>query len=169
MWKRKTIPQTTSLSEGSLPGFFLRWTVPSAKVAASAKGYQRGVGLEFGDLRRLVEQDPDYQDAIGLADGRTIVSGDRLKNLFLLIKFYAQSWPRAHCGIWLIQRRIGVFMAVLAKKFLPAARVFALNTYDGMPETNNSIDAHASGDFVGQPLDELLKLERKFSLDNMNL
>ena len=49
-----------------------------------SEGYQRGCGLEFGNLGDKISVDPDYVDAIEYCGARSVVRGDRLMNLFFL-------------------------------------------------------------------------------------
>ncbi len=51
-------------------------------------GYARGWGLEFGGLRESVLADPIYQDAMALAQGRTIQAETCRMNLFLLARYF---------------------------------------------------------------------------------
>ncbi len=169
LWKRTTKPKAepVPVSDGYLPDFD-HIEGGFRKGRSIREGYQRGVGLEFGELRRLVDQDPDFREAIGLAEGRTIVSMDRLRNLFLLIKFYAPALPSGHIVEYgSYNGGSAFFMAALARKFLPNTRVFALDTYAGMPDTDLTVDAHIQGDFVTEPLEVLVALSRKFGLDNI--
>ncbi len=50
-----------------------------------SEGYERGCGLASETLSHQIEIHPLYQEALKLASGRTIMSVDRLKNLFLSI------------------------------------------------------------------------------------
>ena len=59
-------------------------------------GYVRGWGIQFGDLRKRVRQDPLYQEALALAKGRTIISEENRINLFLMAKFYLARIPSGH-------------------------------------------------------------------------
>jgi Macrocin-O-methyltransferase (TylF) len=132
------------------------------------EGYQRGWGLEYGDLRQHVARDQDYIDAFRYAEGRSVAALDRLMNLFLLVKFYL---PKQRFGriIEYGSYRGGsaFFMAALASKFLPGVRVYALDTYAGMPKTDTSVDAHNAGDFATTSLDEVQAAKHQFGLTNI--
>ena len=132
------------------------------------EGYQRGWGLEFGNLRRDVAADKDYVNAFRYASGRSVAAIDRLMNLFLLVKFYLPKLPFGHIIEYGSYRGgSAFFMAALASKFLPGARVYALDTYAGMPQTDTSVDAHRAGDFATTNLDEILRAKDKFRLTNI--
>ena len=133
------------------------------------EGYQRGAFLDNGTLRERVIADPDYQDAYRYAEGRSIVTLDRLMNLFLLIKFFAPRLPFGHL-IEFGSYRGGsaFFMARLAAKFLPGSQVFALDTYEGMPVTDPTIDAHDAGQFADGPLAELIAAKESLHFTNIH-
>ena len=49
------------------------------------EGYQRGWGLQFGDLPASIRRDPVYQGALRVSEDRSIMSEERKMNLFLLL------------------------------------------------------------------------------------
>ena len=133
------------------------------------EGYQRGVGLEFGNLRAEIDKDRDYRDALRYAKGRTIVAEDRLRNLFLLMKFFLPAiGPGDVVEFGSYNGGSAFFMAALARKFLPGTQVYGLDTFTGMPPTDPAVDAHRRGDFSTNPFDEILEAKRKFGLDNVH-
>ncbi|HEV2508985.1 TylF/MycF/NovP-related O-methyltransferase [Bosea sp. (in: a-proteobacteria)] len=134
------------------------------------EGYQRGWGLEFGDLRSKVAADPDYIDAFEFARGRSVVSIDRLMNIFLLVKFFLPRLPHGHIVEYGSYRAgSAFFMGALARKFLPQARVYALDSYEGMPVTDKSVDAHNAGDFQNTSYEEVLSAKTRLGLDNVTV
>ncbi|HLY45555.1 MAG TPA: TylF/MycF/NovP-related O-methyltransferase [Stellaceae bacterium] len=134
------------------------------------EGYQRGWGLEFGELRAKIAEDPDYIEALAAARGRSVAAIDRLMNLFLLIKFFLPRLPHGHIIEYgSFRGGSAFFMGTLAKKFLPRARVFALDTYAGMPATDKSVDAHSAGDFANADYAEVVSARDKLRLDNVDV
>jgi hypothetical protein len=133
------------------------------------EGYRRGACLENDHLRWMIETDPDYQDAMGFAENRTIVTAERLMNLFLLMKFFAPRLAFGHV-IEFGSYRGGsaFFLGRLAARFLPGVQVFALDTFEGMPETDASVDAHQAGQFADISFDELLATKETFKLNNVH-
>lgn len=133
-------------------------------------GYQRGWGLEFGDLKARIQADPDYQQAISLASGRSVVALERTMNLFLLVKFFLPRLPFGHIVEYgPFRGGSAMFMAALAQKFLPGVRVYALDTFAGMPETDRTIDAHSAGDFADANMAEVEDAIDKAGLNNLHL
>ena len=121
-------------------------------------GMIRGWGIEFGTLRRLVSRDPLYRKACRAEGGRSVLTELRRINLFLLIRFYfrdLQSKDVAELGVY----RGGnvFFIATLLDELYPGAKVFAFDTYTGMPETKRGIDLHVAGDFGDSSLEEIVQ------------
>ena len=134
------------------------------------EGYQRGWGLQFGDLRERVLKDPLYHHAAELAHGRTVVAEEKRMNLFLIIRFFLDrlaSRDIIEFGSW--RGGNALFMAACLKELYPAATVYALDTFQGMPQTDPAIDLHAAGDFSDVDLPALEGFARQNGLDNIRL
>ncbi len=134
-------------------------------------GYQRSMALGlFPHLARKIDKDPDYRQARDIAGQRTIVSENNLKNLFLIFKFFLPRLSQpAHVVEWGSYMGGGaIFMAVLARKFLPGCRVYGFDTFKGMPPTDAQVDQHGAGGFLdGVNLNELRRYVRDVGLDNL--
>lgn len=131
-------------------------------------GYARGVGMQHGKLLDQVRADPEYQSCASLADGRSIQIETNRVNIFLLIRFFLPKVARGNI-IEFGSYRGGsaLFMAAAAKRYLPGCRVFACDTFEGMPQTDNEVDLHVAGDFNEVDLDEIRTLAAKHELDNI--
>lgn len=133
------------------------------------EGYQRGWGLEFGDLQEKITLDPDYEEALKYASGRSVLRVDRMMNLFMLIKFYLPTLASGHIvEFGTCRGGSAFFMAALAAKFLPGVQIYALDTFAGMPETDRSIDLHSLGDFAEANFEEVMKAKEMFGLTNVH-
>ena len=134
------------------------------------EGYQRGWGLAYSDLAAKVDADPDYQAAFDVARYRSIMTGDKLRNLFLLMKFYVPKLGGGHV-IEFGSYRGGsaFFLAKLAQLLHPGMRVFALDTFAGMPPTDSAVDLHGEGDFQDADLSEITAARDAAGLDNLEL
>jgi predicted O-methyltransferase YrrM len=131
-------------------------------------GYRRGWGLQFTDLMKKVQRDPDYREARELAGNRTILGDPNLCNFFLLLKFFAPRLAPGHVVEFGCYKGGGaIFMASLARKFLPERRVFGFDTFAGMPPTDQRVDLHQPGDFGGVDLAELRQYVKRIGLDNL--
>jgi len=132
------------------------------------EGYQRGAGI-IGGLRGLIARDPDYIEALSLAADRSILAPDKLCNLFLIIKFYLPKLEFGHViEFGSFRGGSAFFIASLAKKFLPGTMVYSLDTFEGMPATDKSIDAHNAQDFATTSLQEIEEAKTKLGLDNVH-
>lgn len=131
-------------------------------------GYSRGWGLQFGGLKEKILADPIYRHAIALAQGRTIQAELCRMNLFLIVRFYL---PKLASGdiIEFGSYRGGsaIFLAATAKAVGLDSHVWALDTFEGMPETDPTIDLHKKGDFRDVDYDELVQFARNAGLDNL--
>ncbi|MDX1412367.1 MAG: TylF/MycF/NovP-related O-methyltransferase [Nitrospirales bacterium] len=119
-------------------------------------GYARGWGLQFGNLREKVLEDPLYQEACELTVGRSLVAEDKRMNLFLILKYFLPSIQFGHI-IEFGSYRGGnaLFMGYVVNQLYSGVKVLALDTYTGMPEVNVKLDAHSPGDFRDVDLKEL--------------
>jgi len=133
------------------------------------EGYWRACGLQFGDAAQHCSRDPVFIEAYRAARSRSLVSDDRLRNLFLLLKFHLDALADGHIAEFGTYRGgSAIFMAMVAKRLHPEVQVFAFDTFDGMPATDASKDVHQQGDF---PMDfeELSAAIRALGLDNLHL
>jgi Macrocin-O-methyltransferase (TylF) len=132
------------------------------------EGYQRGWGLQFGGLRNKVMRDPLYKAANAAARGRTIMSEEKRMNIYLLLRFFLGSLPIGNIVEYGSYRGgSAIFMAYVVKKLYPGMKVFALDTFEGMPTTDKDVDAHNAGDFSDVDLDKLLARVEELNLDNL--
>jgi hypothetical protein len=133
-------------------------------------GYQRGWGLEFGGLREKVLADPVYQAASEVAGSRSVVSEPRRMNMFLLLKYYLGELPEGDVVEYGSYRGgNAVFMAHVAKELHPGMKIYALDTYEGMPDTDGAVDAHKAGDFGDANYQEIVDFVKSTGLDNLVL
>jgi predicted O-methyltransferase YrrM len=134
------------------------------------EGYQRGWGLQFGGLREKVFNDPIYKEAFAVAKDRTIMSEENRMNIFLLLRFFIKKIPFGHIVEYGSYRGgSAIFMAHVAKKLYPGMKVFALDSFEGLPQTDKNVDAHNAGDFSDVNLDKLQERVNELKLDDLVL
>lgn len=134
------------------------------------EGYQRGWGLQFGGLREKVLGDPLYKEAFAVAKDRTIMSEENRMNIFLLLRFFLDKIPFGNIVEYGSYRGgSAIFMAYIAQKLYPGMKVFALDSFQGMPQTDEDVDAHKAGDFADVDLFELQARVDKLKIDNLVL
>jgi hypothetical protein len=134
------------------------------------EGYQRGWGLQYGELKEKVLADPLYRDAFAIARDRTIMSEENRMNIFLLLRFFLDKIPSGHIVEYGSYRGgSAIFMAHVAKILYPGMKVFALDSFEGMPQTDKNVDAHNAGDFSDVDMETLQARIDELKLDNLIL
>ncbi len=58
-------------------------------------------------------------------------------------------------------------MANVARRLGLKGRIYALDTYEGMPDTNDELDLHSAGNFSDTSLDDLEKYIHELGLTNI--
>lgn len=142
-----------------------------AKGRSAYEGYQRGWGLEFGTLMDEVWRDPLFRAAYRTARGdpriASQVGKERLANLFLIIKFFLgrlESQDIIEFGSY--RGGSAVFMSLLLRELYPQAKFYALDTFEGMPQTD-AIDLHGAGDFNDSSLSRTRAAASELGLTNL--
>jgi predicted O-methyltransferase YrrM len=131
-------------------------------------GYQRGWGLQFGSLRQLVEGEDLFRrsyERIGLP---SCITQEKRANIYLILtRFLDKLADRKVIEFGSFKGGTAVFMALVLREAAPDAKVYALDTFGGMPQTDKSIDAHNAGDFGDTSLDELNRRIDALGLTNL--
>jgi archaellum component FlaC len=163
-----TQPQSALLScleTGTFPSDF-PGGAQLRKGRSPRDGYARGWGLEFGGLTPLVLADPLYQECFGLAEGRTIQTSPCRLNLYLLVRYYLpRLGPGAIVEFGSYRGGSAIFMAALCQRLGLQIKVYGLDTFAGMPSTDQAIDAHHAGDFQDTSFEELRNHVTQCGLD----
>lgn len=134
------------------------------------EGYVRGWGIQFKGLRDVVRQDALYQEASALAEGRSVMAEDNRINLYLILRFFLPAIPFGHI-VEFGAYRCGnaMFMGRVLERLGSNAKVFAFDTFSGMPATDPTIDAHNAGDFANVDLEEIRRTIAERGLGNLEL
>jgi predicted O-methyltransferase YrrM len=157
----------TPLTDADLPHFFGTEELRNGRNVAD--GYTRGWGIQYGGLKEKILRDPLYQDACAVSAQRTIVQEENRMNLFLIMRFFLARLSRGNIiEFGSFRGGNAIFMAYVARHLFPGVKVFTLDTFDGMPDTNKQVDAHSRGDFAGVDLPELRDYSAKLGLDNLH-
>ncbi|NDU80032.1 MAG: macrocin O-methyltransferase [Ferrovum sp.] len=134
------------------------------------EGYQCGWGLKFGGLREKIRDDTLYQEAFSIAHDRTIMTEENRMNLFLLVRFFLEKIPFGHIVEYGSYRGgSAIFLAYITQRLYLGMKLFALDSFDGMPQTDKNIDAHIQGDFSDVDFDKLQARVGELRLDNLIL
>lgn len=147
------------------------WVAPGVRRGrVPHDGYVRGWGIQFAGLRDKVRADPLYQRAAALAEGRSVMTEDNRINLYLILRFFLPRLPFGHVTEFGSYRGgSAMFMARVLQETSPGAKVFAFDTYAGMPETDPDVDAHSAGDFADVDVEEIRAAAAVQGLTNLEL
>ncbi len=112
-------------------------------------GYLRGWGLEFGGMYDdHVDKDSVFRGALDYAKRRgTLVTRHKLANIFLILKY---GWSGLHGDIFEFGSYRGgsaAFIAYVVRALGRRTKVYACDTFEGLPKTNQARDLHSAGDF----------------------
>lgn len=133
------------------------------------EGYWRSYGIEFGNLKERANLDPAYKKAKKLAIGRTLVTDERLLNIFLIMKNSLKEFSEGHIvefGCW--KGGTSLFMASIAKDLFPGIKVYALDTFSGISGASLEHDPHHhDGNFDESDPGDLEDYAEANGLDNL--
>lgn len=122
-----------------------------------AAGNLRGWSLEFTELVRHITAIPEFSAALALASGRTLVTIPKLANLYLVMRFATHVIPGDIVEFGSYRGGSALFMAHLLRSWGSTKKVFALDTFQGMPPTDQEIDMHRQGDFADVTMEDVMK------------
>ena len=132
------------------------------------EGYVRACGLQFGNVRALCESDPLYQRAYGFARGKTIVSPINLMNLYMILAFSFRKLPFGHIAEFgAAGGGSAIFLAIVAGALFRGTKVYAFDSFAGMPEVDTSRDLHKPGDFSQASDRELIRYCEEIGVNNL--
>ena len=122
------------------------------------------------DLAQQVAADKLYQAAAEASGGWSVMVEAKRMNLFLILTMFADRLD-GHDVIEFGSFRGGnaLFMAYLMKALYPTAKVYACDTYAGMPTTDAARDLHGAGDFSEASYEALAKRRDKLKLKNLQI
>ena len=128
---------------------------------AVREGYQRGWSLQFDGLGERLRQEALY---------RRSSAPDKHFNLYLLMtRFLPKLASRNVIEFGSYKGGNALFMALVMREVDPAARVYALDTFEGMPVTDGAVDMHTQGNFSDSNFDYLKSRIAALGLTNLIL
>jgi predicted O-methyltransferase YrrM len=130
-------------------------------------GYQRSIKVTPSQIEQTMAH-PLFQEARRVAHGRTLVTRERLANIFLILSVWFDQFDSKNC-IEFGSYRGGstLFMATILARLYEGAKVYAFDTFEGMPATDKTLDLHKKGDFSDVSLDEIEQTAKSLNLDNI--
>jgi hypothetical protein len=110
------------------------------------EGYQRGFAIASNIA--AVEREQLYQRAFHATGLQMLFTPQKRANIYLILtRFLRNLSSRNIVEFGAYKGGSAVFMALVLREIAPEAIVYALDTFEGMPEVNKRIDAHHRGDF----------------------
>ncbi len=147
------------------------WVAPGIRKGRNPReGYMRGWGLQFRGLADAIRADPLYREALALAEGRSVMAEAHRQNLYLILRFFLPKIPFGHVVEFGAYRGgNAMFMAHVLARTLPGVRVYAFDSFAGMPATDPTVDAHSAGDFSDASVDEIRTACSRHGIANLEL
>ncbi len=134
-------------------------------VAGSARAW----GLQFGKLGTAVEADPLYQESFKLVEGETLLHSSHLQNFFLILKYGIKNKSGDIIEFGSYRCGSAIFIAKVAKELGYTGKVYALDTFEGIPWTNEDLDFHRKGDFKDLFFESAINKIQRLGLTNLVL
>lgn len=137
------------------------------------QGYWRSRNLQYGEFSNLIRTKKWFLNAMELARSYTapsLLSDARLMNLCLIIRrFLSQSYDKNIVEFGSYKMGTVLFMAKLLEEIDPKARVFALDTFSGIPESSCELDYHNAGEFSGVDLQGIRSFMNDRKVENVQI
>jgi Macrocin-O-methyltransferase (TylF) len=113
-------------------------------------GYQRGLLLQLAALGDFVRSERLYNFAAQEgARLHALISEEKRINLYLILTRFLPKLPVQNIvEFGCFRGGTALFMALVLREVAPGATVYALDTFEGMPPVDGTIDTHRQGDFV---------------------
>lgn len=132
-------------------------------------GHIRGCGLRFGKLEDAVRKDPLYQEAFQIAKRGTLLNETALMNFFLLLKYSIKDMVGDIIEFGSYLGGSAVFLAYVAMALGIKGKVYALDTFEGLPEADEHLDFHQRGDFKETSFEMVNGISKQLHLNNLVL
>ena len=131
------------------------------------EGYQRSVSINEKHIAE-VRRHPLFQEAKSAALGRTLIGEQKLLNIFLIMSLWFDQFDNKNCIEFGTYRGGSTFfMATILARLYHGAQIYALDTFEGMPAVDSTLDAHRKGDFGDVSLPEIESAAASLKLDNV--
>ena len=139
-----------------------------ARGRSAHDGYQRGWGLMHAGVAERVAHHPLYQAGLEASAHWSVMVEAKRMNLFLILtSFYAGLDGKDVIEFGSYRGGNALFMARVLWDVAPGAKVYACDTYAGMPATDAGRDLHGPGDFGDSSYDALVERRDALGLTNL--
>lgn len=130
-------------------------------------GYTRGWGLEYGGLAKSIAEDPVYQESLSMCRHLSLLGEHKLMNIFIIMKYGFNGIQGDIFEFGSYRGGSAIFIANVARRLGIPGKIYAFDTYEGMPKTSDAHDLHNAGDFSDASLTVLNEHIGKYGLDNL--
>ncbi|MBM3857111.1 MAG: macrocin O-methyltransferase [Verrucomicrobia bacterium] len=132
-------------------------------------GSARAWGLQFGGLEKALDHDPLYQSSFQCVEKETLLRGLHLKNIFMILKYGISDRSGDIIEFGSYRCGTAVFIAKVAQALGYTGTIYALDTFEGIPDANAEIDFHCRGDFEKNSFEILRDRICELGLSNLVL
>jgi len=130
-------------------------------------GYARAAALHHESTTPSIANDPLYIECRTLMQQRQLLSETRLMNLFLILKYGIKNLDGDIIEFGSYRGGSAIFLAAAARALGLRTTVYALDTFEGMPSANSTLDFHHEKNFQHVSFEELLEYQKKCGLTNL--
>lgn len=130
-------------------------------------GYARASALQCNAIHPFIANDPLYIESRALMQHRELLTESRLMNLFLILKYGLKGLEGDIIEFGAYRGGSAVFLANVARGLGLSTTVYALDTFEGMPPSESTLDFHHANDFANVSFQELLEYKEKCGLTNL--
>ena len=130
-------------------------------------GYARASALQCNAIHPFIANDPLYIESRALMQHRELLTESRLMNLFLILKYGLKGLEGDIIEFGAYRGGSAVFLANVARGLVLSTTVSALDTFEGMPPSESTLDFHHANDFANVSFQELLEYKEKCGLTNL--
>ena len=110
-------------------------------------GYPRGWGLQFDVLRSFVKQDPVFAESLHFTSGFRTIDENSLMNIFLIMKYGIKDRSGDFIDFGCYYGSSTIFIANVARRLGFTGKIYALDTFEGIPAVDEKVDFNVVGDF----------------------
>lgn len=134
------------------------------------EGYKRGSVACKRDRIHWVLNDPLYKKAHAIGGDRALTFLPKRANIFLILKDYLGALPKGDIvEFGTFRGGLAMMMASVCQELHPDLTVHALDTFEGLPDIDPSIDRLGRGAFSeGVDYDEIVEYAGRHGLTNLN-
>lgn len=145
--------------------------IPSSLVKGRnvVAGTARSWGLQFGGLSKAIDEDPLYKATFQLIEKETLLRELHLKNFFLLLKYGIQDKSGDIIEFGSYRCGTAFFLAKIAQELGYQGKIYAIDTFEGIPYADQALDFHLKGDFKINSFEALTDRIDQLGLNNLIL